>query len=168
MLLCLLCSCTREGSDLEVKISSSDKTLIDLASETYDESQLLEIVRFNGSINKLNAQYPVECLRDKEGTYRASYLGNGSVAVILFDKSGNRLLGNIYSALQLRSDFSGLVKGQSLEKVREIDPNGEYSFLYTGRDDTPKVSTHYTRDGYLITIEYDASNTIVSIKEELI
>lgn len=168
MALCFLCSCAKGGSDLEVKISPLDEPLIDLVSKIYDESQLLEIVKHNGSMNELNAQYPIECLREKEGTYRASYLGNGSIAVILFDNSGNRILGGIHSTLRLKSDFSCLAEGQSLENVREIDPNGEYLFLYTGRSDTPKVSTHYTKDGYLIAIEYDNSNTIISIKEELI
>ena len=67
-----------------------------------------------------------------------------------------------------KSDFDKLVKGQSLDEVRAIDPNGEYLFLYTGRNDAPKVSSHYTKDGYLITIEYDVSNVITSINEELI
>ena len=83
--------------------------------------------------------------------YRVSYLGDGSIAIFLFDGSGNRLLGSTYSTQLLKSDFDGLVKGQSLDEVRAIDPNGEYLFLYTGRNDTPKVSSHYTKDGYLIT-----------------
>lgn len=32
----------------------------------------------------------------------------------------------------------------------------------------PKVSTHYTKDGYLISIEYDAANVILRIREELV
>ena len=55
-----------------------------------------------------------------------------------------------------------------MKRTMAIDPNGEYLFLYTGRNDTPKVSSHYTKDGYLITIEYDVSNVIISINEELI
>ena len=100
--------------------------------------------------------------------YRVSYLGDESVVIFLFDGSGNRLFGSTYSTQLLKSDFDKLVKGQSLDKVRAIDPNGEYLFLYTGRNDTPKVSSHYTKDGYLITIEYDASNVITSINEKLI
>lgn len=168
MLLCLICSCAKGESALNVKISPPDKNMIDLISGIYEDSQLLEIVKYNGSISELNVQYPIQCLREDNGTYRVSYLGDEKVAILLFDDSGNRILGNIYSAQQLKSDFSGLVKGQALEKVRAIDPNGEYLFLYTGRNDTPKVSSHYTKDGYLITIEYDASNTIIGIKQELI
>lgn len=168
VLLFVLCSCAKGGSDLKIEISPSDKSLNDLASQIYDETQLLEIAKFKGLMNELNDKYPIECLREDNGTCRASYLGDGNIAVILFDDSGNRLLGNIYSTQLLKSDFDGLAEGQLLEEVRAIDPNGEYLFLYTGRNDTPKVSSHYTKDGYLITIEYDTLNTIISIKEELI
>ena len=168
ILLFLLCSCAKGGSYLKIEISPSDKSLIDLASKIYDEAQLLELAKFNGSIDELNAQYPIECLREDNGMYRVSYLGDGSIAIFLFDGSGNRFFGSTYSTQLLKSDFDGLVKGQSLDEVRAIDPNGEYLFLYTGRNDTPKVSSHYTKDGYLITIEYDVSNVIISINEELI
>lgn len=168
ILLFLLCSCAKGGSDLKIEISPSDKSLIDLASKVYDESQLLELAKFNGSIDELNAQYPIECLREDNGTYRASYLGNGSIVVLLFDNYGNRYWGNIYNTNLLKADFEGLAKGQLLEEVRKIDPNGEFLFLYTGRNDIPKVSSHYTKDGYLITIEYDTSNNIISINEKLI
>ena len=168
LLFCFLCSCAKGGSNLGIKTSSPDKTLAELSSKTYDESQLSEIIKCTGSINELDAQYPIECLRKTEGTYRAAFLGDGRIAVILFDESGNRILGNIYSALQKKSDFSCLAKGQSLEDVKKVDPNGEYLFRYSGRDDTPKVSTHYTKDGYLIVIQYDSSDIIVNIAEELI
>ena len=166
--LFLLCSCAKGENDFKFEISPQDKSLIDLASKVYDEPQILELVKFNGSIYELNAQYPIECLREGNGTYRASYLGNERIAIFLFDDSGNKLLASTYSAQVFKSNFDELAKGQSLTEVRLIDPNGEYLFLYTGRNDTPKVSSHYTKDGYLITIEYDASNNIISINEELI
>ncbi|MBQ8393471.1 MAG: hypothetical protein IJX51_06845 [Clostridia bacterium] len=168
MLLFLLWSCDKGGSDLNIEISPLDKSLLDLATTIYDESQLSKIVKFNGSIDELNDQYPIECLRKDNDTYRVAYLGDGSIVVLLFDNYGNRLFGHIYNTQLLKSDFEGLIKGQSLEEVRRIDPNGEYLFLYTGRNDTPKVSSHYTKDGYLITIEYDISNIIISINEKLI
>ena len=168
LFLCFLCSCDRGGRDLNIEISHPDNNLIDLATTIYDDSQLLKIVKFKGSMTELNNQYPIECQRDNGDTYRVSYLGDGSVAVLLFDDYGNRLLGNIYSTQLVKSDFDILVKGYLLDDVRAIDPNGEYLFLYTGRNDTSKASSHYTKDGYLITIEYDASNVIIGIKQELI
>lgn len=166
--LFLLCSCVKGGSDLKIETSPPDKSLIDLASKIYNKQQLSEIAKFNGSIDELNTQYPIECLRDDNDTYRVSYLGDGSIAVLLFDNCGNRLFGNIYNTQLLKSDLDKLEKGQLLEEVRKIDPDGEYLFLYTGRNDTPKVSSHYTKDGYLITIEYDDSNIIVDVHQTYI
>lgn len=168
MMLFMICSCAKGGSDLNIEISPPDKSLVDLASKIYDETELLEFMKFNGSLNELNTKYPIECLREDNGMYRVSYLGDGNLAIFLFDSSGNKLFGSTYSTQSLKSDFDRLVKGQSLDEVRAIDPNGEYLFLYTGRNDAPKVSSHYTKDGYLITIEYDVSNVITSINEELI
>ncbi len=153
---------------MNIEISQPDKSLVDLASKTYDETDLSELAEFNGLLNELNTKYPIECLRKDNGVYRVSYLGDGRIAVLLFDSSGNKILGNTYRTQLLKSDFNGLAKGQSLDAVRAIDPNGEYLFLYTGRNDTPKESLHYTKDGYLITIQYDASCSIISINEELI
>ena len=164
----VICSCAKGESDLNIEISPTDKSLVDLASKIYKETELSELVKFSGSLNELNVKYPIECLREDNGMYRVSYLGNESVAIFLFDGSGNRLFGSTHSTQLLKSDFDKLAKGQSLDEVRTIDPNGEYLFLYTGRNDTPKVSSHYTKDGYLITIEYDASNVIISINEKLI
>lgn len=168
MILLASCSYSKGGYDLKIKISPSNKSLVDLVSRLYDESQLLDLVKFNGSIDELNDRYPIECLRENNDTYRVAYLGEESVAVLLFDNDGKKLLGNVYKIQLSKNDFSSLTKGQSLEKVREIDPNGEYLFLYTGRNDIPKVSSHYTKDGYLIAIKYDNSNNILSINEDLI
>ena len=76
-------------------------------------------------------------------------------------------MGNIHRTTLFKSDFDRVAVGQSLDEVRAFDPNGEYIFLYTGSG-TPRVSSHYTKDGYCITIEYDVSNTIISINKGLI
>ena len=167
-LLFMVCFCAKGEYELKIEISPSEKSLIDLASKVYGEQQLMELAKSQGSLNELNTIYPIECLREDHGVYRASYLGDGSIAVILFDLSGNKLLGKTYSTPLTKSDYDGLTRGQSIREVKAIDPNGEYLFLYTGRNDTPRESSHYTKDGYLITIEYDDSNTIISINEKLI
>lgn len=85
-----------------------------------------------------------------------------------FDGAGNRLLGRVYSAQLQKADFDAISAGQSLDDVLRLDPNGEYLFLFAGRNDLPRVSTHYTKDDYIILVEYDTSNTIISIRESLI
>lgn len=168
VLVFLLCTGDNGGNNLEIKTSPPNNNLIDLVSKIYDESQLSELVNIDGSMNELHGKYSIECLRSDKGIYRASYLGDGYVAVVLFDESGNKLIGKVYKTQLLKSDFCELEKGKSVEDVRKLDPNGDYVFLYTGRDDMPKASSHYTKDGYLITIEYDTFNKIISINAELI
>ena len=168
MMLLMICSCAKGGSNLNIEISPPDKSLVDLASKIYKKTELSELMEFNGSLNELNNKYPIECLREDNGMYRVSYLGDASVAIFLFDGYGKKVFGRTYTTQLLKSDFDRLVKGQPLDRVRAIDPNGEYLFLYTGRNDTPKVSSHYTKDGYLITIEYDDSNVVTSMNEKLI
>lgn len=159
-------SCAKGDSKMKIEISLSDKSLVDLTSTTYDMQELSNIIGFNASMRELNGKYPIECLRKDGDIYRVSYLGQDCIAVLQFDSSGNAIVGNIHTAQLLRSDFDGLVEGRSLDDVMQLDPNGDYAFLYTGRNDVPKVSSHYTKDGYRITIAYDASNIITGINEE--
>lgn len=172
IVLLIFCSCNKGGSnlknDLEIQVSPPEKSLIDLTSTIYDDSQLTELSKFGGSIEELDAKYPIQCLRENNGAYRVSYRGKEKIAVLLFDNIGNKLLGNVYSCKLLKSDFANVTKGQLLEDIRKIDPDGEYLFLYTGRNDAPKTSSHYTKDGFLITIEYDSQNNVFSIDQELV
>jgi len=169
LMLMELCSCSEGGVNLKMlKISPAHESVISLSTKIYGNSELLEIEAFDGSMYELNSKYPIECMRGLENTYRVSFLGNESVVILLFDNAGNRIMGNIYDTQNYKSDFLELEKGQLLNNVMEIDPNGEYLFLYTGRNDYPRISSHYTKDGYLITIEYDENNLIKNINEELI
>lgn len=62
-----------------------------------------------------------------------------------------------------KADFEELSIGQSLDDVKELDPKGFYTWTETGRNDTPKISTHDTCDGYEITIQYNDDNIITNI-----
>ena len=51
-MLILLTGCARPKHDLKIAVSPSDKSLIDLASGTYDETQLLELVGLSENADK--------------------------------------------------------------------------------------------------------------------
>lgn len=166
--LFILFACSEGDAKMEVEISPTNKNIIELSSQIYNKEQLMDIVAHEGSLKELSVQYPVECIRQIQGYYRIAYLGNDMVAILMFNQAGDRVLANTHILGSLKCDFSNLKVGNSLSDAQIIDPNGEYLFLYTGRNDIPRTSSHYTKDGYLITIEYDLSNTITSIREELI
>ena len=168
MLLCTLSACSKGESNLKGKMYSPDRNITDLVSKTYSNSQLLTITQLDVTMDELNKQYPIECLRKVGNACRVSYLGNDSVAVIFFDSNENKILGRVYNLNLTKADFNELAIGQSLESVQKIDPHGEYLFLYTGSNDAPKISSHYTKDGYCITVEYSEENTILSISTNLI
>ncbi len=166
--LCLFNSCTKGENELSIKLSRQDISLIELSSNIYSDDQLTNIMQFSGSMSELNTKYPFECVRKLDEGYRVAYLGDSSILIVILDESGNKILGNIHSVSKPKSDFNILSKGQLLESVQDFDPEGDYLFLYTGRSDVPKISTHYTNDGYIITIEYDNMNKISNIEIELI
>lgn len=156
-----------DSDGVTVQVPPQDASCIELVSRTYDRYELMDIIKTQKPLDKMNELYPTECLRKTEYGYRNVYFSDDSVAVILFDSLGNRTSGKIYACRLLKSDFDGLEEGQPLEKVMEIDSDEEYLFRYMGEGDS-RFSYHYTKDGYLITIEYDVSNTIINIEEELI
>lgn len=168
VLLCVLSACYKGESDLKEKISPPDKNISELVSKRYSDSQLLTIAQLNATMEKLNEQYPIECLRKVGNDYRVSYLGSDSVALIYFDSHENKIFGRVYSTYLKKADFDSIAIGQSLESLQKTDPYGEYLFLYTDSDKAPRISTHCTKDGYLITVEYDEENTIKSIIKSLI
>ncbi len=169
----LLSACAKKSVSPEALVSP-DQSIFELASAQYDREQLLEIRDESGTIGHFNALYPVECMRKlQDGTYRASYLGDGEIASVCFDASGEKLRAWVYSVGAESAAFSDLKTGDPLESVMKIDPDGAYLFLYAGRDDVSKVSEHYCADGYLITIEYSYASSedaplIADIRKELI
>ena len=155
------------SSGAKPEVSPADKSIYELTDDVYPEATLSKIVDDGSSLEELNKRYPVKCMRDINGTFRVSYLGKDSIAVLFFDASGERLFGRIYQTTHDKADYSGLKTGDPLDEVMTFDPEGEYLFLETGKN-TPRESTHCTRDGYIITITYDDSNNIIKIEEALI
>ena len=168
VLINLLCACGNGGDEMNVELSLLDESIIELSSNVYESSQLNDIADFRGSIDELNEVYPIECLRKVDGLYRASYLGDDGVCVVLFDESGNSLFGRIYNTQLKKDDFALLSIGESVDSVKKIDPDGDYAFLNAGRNDFPKTSTHCTKDGYMITVRYSELSKIIGIETELI
>lgn len=168
LLICLLCACAKEENNIKLEISPENKTIIELATQVYSDSQLTSIVQYEGNIDELSQVYSIDCLRRIQNGYRVSYLGDHSVASVSFDNDGDKITSNIYKLSLMSYDFKSLNSSDTLDDVKKIDANGEFIFLYTGRNDVPEISKHYTKDGYIIHIEYNGNNQIESITYELI
>ncbi len=166
ILVSLLTSCSNNGGAVSMNIAQPEQLLSELVSKVYTSDQLSEIVKFRGSMKEFNSQYPIECIRESEYAYRVAYLGSESVAIIFFNRDGEHILGRIYKLFPSKSNFESLSIGEPLDDVKQMDPDGEYMFLYTGSNDAPRTSTHCTKDGYWIEIEYTEDNLISSINIE--
>ena len=143
----------------------------------YSDEQLTEIAELADSKDALMKRYPTSHVRSvsiaENDSSNASpsvvvcYRGETKVLQIFFDgSSGCKISSYFYSIFCSRNAFDALEIGQSLTDVQRIDPEGKYYFLYTGRNDVPRVSTHYTTDGFCIRITYDIDNVIEKIMIE--
>ncbi len=64
-------------------------------------------------------------------------------------------------------DFESLISGIStLEDVQSFAPGGEYLFLESGRGE-PRVSTHFTADNYVVSVEYDENNIVKKVTKRV-
>ena len=133
--------------------------------KTYDNETLEQIAAYEDSYQKLNATFPGGTTKIAGDSYRVSYLGEGSVAVLVFDSMGTRISGHVFATTCTRADLSGIAVGDSVEQVQEVHPDGLY--MYTDSLQQFASSAHYTGDGFLVTIKYE-NDLITEITTELI
>ena len=132
-------------------------------TQRYTDVQLSEIADYTGTTDKLLLQYPPYSVFTAEEVQGIIYFGETKSLELAFDASGSKIIERFHNLTVSKSEFEVLSVGSLLSEVREIDPQGAYLFLYTGRNDVPKISTHYTTDGFIISITYDENNVIESI-----
>ena len=144
--------------------------IFEVAKNRYSDDELQAIVDFSGTLKELDKLYPIECIRKYgDDGYRVVYLGREKAVILLCDGSANILYGSRVVLLNQESSvFTSLTENNSLHEVMQIDPYGDYLFLYTGRNDLPRESYHYTKDGYIVCLEYDLENQIRKIIKTLL
>ena len=170
VIVCLiisLCACGSESA-ININFSPENENIVDLTTYIYSHAELVEISQFPGGIIDINKVYPIECIRKIDNMVRLAYKGDGYIAILMYEGDGTKIMGRVYSCVVMKSAFDSLEVGSTIDDVRNVDIYGNYTFLYTGRDDVPRISTHYTTDGYLVTISYDEHNFISSITTSLI
>ena len=93
-------------------------------------------------------------------------LRTGQILLLSFDQNAafteKPKLESIFFVTKTRGYFDELQPGDPITKVQSIDPTGFYPFLIEGSD-APKVSEHFTEDGYHTTVTYDADLNIMSV-----
>ena len=158
----------QDAPNIAWETSPMDANVNSLITTAYSESDLQKICEFEGNIHAYNEAYPIVCIRGFPETYRAAYIGESCVAVIWFDGAGQKLLARMFEQNHPVSDYLEIESAEDLETVRNLYPEGDYLFLFMGRNDVPRTSVHYTTDGYIVYISYDSENKVEEISTELI
>ena len=183
-------STAREHNEyvLEQYVSAEDHNVTTESSARYSDSEIEEIEEFTGSFLERIRQYPFSVLRrltyyyplfktalpytnaDYEttvDTYIATYIGERTIHFILYDYKGMELSSWSQELSPHSIFFERIFIDDDLNTMMNLDPAGDY-FGTSGRTDLPKLSTHYTRDGYIIIVCYDDSYKVNSIYKFLI
>ena len=134
----------------------------EVISDMYNDDELREIIKYDGSMEELLTLYPTDYFSEFDSFCRMVYYSDYSVAVVMYDLEGNSFK-RIYNLNQTKSVYEDLEIGDSIDTVQDLDPKGDYSFMFVGRNDVPRVSTHYTIDKYVVVISYDMNNLITDI-----
>ena len=136
-----------------------------LTATTYNNDGLEEIKNFEGTYYELGAKHPGGCTKTVGGSLRVTFLGEGRIAVLMFDAQGNKLSGNVYTTTCTLSDLSGLQVGDTMEKVKQVHPDAYFPLITMDKDRVR--SEHYTSDGFMVTVFYE-NDQIAEIITELI
>lgn len=175
LLLLLTCSCTKDDNDdLDPKENNPkeeesnstteepepEKTFFELVTKIYDKSELLEIAKFEGTIEELNSIYPIECLYETNYGRVAIYLGKDNWILTVPIELDNiawwrEYINPLFQLELLKSDFDKMQIGQTDDGISSLDINGDFSMFRPNVEPSrPRQSYHYTKDGYIISVEY--------------
>ncbi len=163
----------KDEACVSLKVLDESTNIIDIISEKYSNKDMFEEVQENKyTLDELNKIYPIEFVKkytnEDELYFDVAYITSNGYIILHYDGSGNYVFGEDAIAERILNEFDALSIGDSIDDVKKIDENGKFTFLYTGRVDLPKISYHYTVDGYMVMIHYDSSCVITKIENKLI
>ncbi len=136
------------------KIRYSDEDLDKIYHEIYDNKKTLSDLERQYAVRYIDALQ----ITDVNGKELKSVVlfGETKYLYFRFDADDRVQFAWIKSLSPNSAEFDQLSAGDAFEKVRELDPEGNYPFLFAGSSDFPKISSHYTADELLILIHYTA------------
>lgn len=171
----VLSGCNKKyQTDIFYDISDGSVNIIDVVTETYSGKDMFdEIDTKKYTLDELNNKYPVEFIKkykcaDDSYFDLAAYMTAEGYIILHYDESGNYTFGENVIAEKMLKDFYVLNTSDSVDDVQKFDQNGKFSFLYAGDINIPKISNHYTTDGYMIMIYYNSDYAIEKVEYRLI
>lgn len=169
MILGLFTGCINHGQKIKgIPITEPNINIFDTLECEYSSDEIQNIMNMNITLSELNKKYPVECLKLHNNAYYAYYRSNENLLILAYDKEGIKTNYRLCFPEVSSNELISISSGTSLTEVQSIDPKAHYTFLYAGDINFPKVSTHYTTDGYMIQITYDENLFVQEISSKLL
>ncbi|HRV73786.1 MAG TPA: hypothetical protein P5116_07930 [Eubacteriales bacterium] len=146
------------------------KSCIELVTTVTSKDDLLTAFGESYNLLKLDEYYPIQCLRKDGNGYYAVYHTKDTWIVGYYTLEEAYIYHEELTFAKQASDFERITVGMSIDEVLEFSPEteGVYLFLQTGYNGTPKISYHYTEDGYRISIHYGSDLIVTEITAELL
>lgn len=166
--LCLTACQAGDRDGIQIALSDPDQTVYQLATTVYTAKRLRQIEQSGYNYHDLSANYPVQCVRQAGKLYRVAYRATDRLLLLYYNQQGKLLFHKRQTPTVAKQALDMVNVQDNVYAVKAIDPTGTYDFLYTGDTEIPRVSAHYTTDGYLLHIEYDERWRVAKMSWELI
>ena len=142
------------------------KPMINHGSLVYPDCKLQLIESADSNLRDVEREYGYSRKIIRPHQTILMYLGETRVLEVQFDSSGTKTLVWDHEYCKNEELMLCAEVNMDLESIRMIDPDGTYLFLHTGRNDAPKESTHYFKDGSVMRLSYGENNKVTAIDFE--
>lgn len=157
----------------------SDDHIDSLILNKYSNSDLKkiesDIESYNLDLESLDSKYKIECIRNDtlilpDGGFRVVYRSKNKYLFVYFDKQGTRYWSNISEMVKEKSKYDSVKIGKD-SKTKIFYKSfslAAVSELHFSTSHNVKKSVHYTKDGYMITFDYDENGVVIDKKVDLV
>lgn len=171
LVLCIsLCGCNYTGEHSNYVIIDESQNSLSYITSSYNYEELHSILSAQPSIDKLQKLINIDFIKTTTLGYETLFQTDKGHILVAFSSNKQysyrkdiHLVKDILPAV-----FDNIAPGTPLSKVQQIDPLGDYSFLYTGTSEAPAISNHYLESGEHYTIYYDQTLCVTNIEKTLI
>ena len=171
VILCLISGCRTSKEDAQTLHFVDEKeNCMDIVKQSVSHKILMNAVDEKLSLKDMSKKIPLEFIREIDNNYRSIVKTEQGWVLLFFDSDGTFLRIQELGALNSTSkdDFLEVTVGMSVYDIQEIDPKGNYNFMYASWSEYPRMSFHYTSDGYEIIVSYNSRYNVINIYTGLI
>ena len=161
----LICGC--DTMNMQLEYVDQDFIIMDHLNKTktYSYTEITKDLE-SGLTDKFIKKYGVEKYKSvTEGSNYTIIESSEGVVLITFDADRKNASSKLitFSSDTIEGALDNVKIGDQLSTVMEIDPLGNYDFMYAGWSDYPRISYHYVGD-FSYSIVYD-NTTVIKISK---